>query len=104
MDLTEFLLARITEDEVEAQAGDQHFPGFLGRLSEYDGLLSEEVAHIARFDPARVLAECAAKRLIIERASHQAPGTEYEESYREVLECLAVVYDEHPDYLPEWRR
>ena len=115
MTLTEFLLARIAEDEAAAN-----------------------VAH--RESPARVLAECEAKRRIVEfhkswpvlvqtpvtfepvdgtdpghytfRATQQIAWTT-EQEYRErfgdeppagpVLRHLAAVYADHPDYREEWR-
>jgi hypothetical protein len=95
--LTEFLLARIAEDEEvarDASPGGWSFPGIEsvagGTLydatrriadvvyeqpEDHDGrivrhLLVPEAdvngAHIARHDPARVLAECEAKRRIVE--------------------------------------
>ena len=91
MTITEFLLARIAEDEVVAKraAGSTaHRPGewswtgggdvvgAVGRPVVYeDGPWTSVVecdgatgVHIARHDPARVLAECEAKRRIVEDA------------------------------------
>jgi len=79
--LTEFLLARIAEDELVASkkvgTGFHHFvrepypnkPG--GRigywLEDWQSTAYIDITeHIARHDPARVLAECAAKRAIVE--------------------------------------
>ena len=89
-DLTEFLLARIAEDEAVARAimaegysegrwqWDMHrnAPYRSALVDEHDRVVlppkdddvfpSRNVAeHIARHDPARVLAECEAKRRII---------------------------------------
>ena len=61
--------------------------------------------HIARWDPARVLAECAAKRRIVEEAEHYwAHAAEYASvaTYRHVLRILALPYADRPGYLPEW--
>lgn len=78
---------------------------------EHDGrivrhLLKREAdangAHIARHDPARVLAECEAKRRIIE----QVRDVEWTSSYAVrdfVLEHLALPYADHPDFDPAWR-
>jgi hypothetical protein len=52
---------------------------------------------IARWDPARVLAECAAKRRIVEMYAGQH-GQPY------VLHFLALPYADHPDYRQEWAR
>lgn len=63
------------------------------------GQVSGEVAdHIARHDPARVLAECEAKRRIVEWAS----DGEGEFHWSTVLAPLAAVYADHPDYREEW--
>jgi hypothetical protein len=106
--LTDFLLARIDADEALARMVSEratHFPaasaGGIGDL----GLVGY------RFD--RVLAECEAKRRIVER--HKDCGTGY--GYcddgghgwggDEGLGCadladLASVYAAHPDYSEEW--
>lgn len=58
--------------------------------------------HVARHSHARVLAECQAKRAIIEQVS----DIEWTGSYAVrdvVLGHLAAVYADHPDYQPEWR-
>lgn len=54
--------------------------------------------HIARHDPARILAECAAKRQVI---SIVASWRQYRQ--RQVLQPLASVYADHPDCRDEWR-
>ncbi|HEX5205923.1 MAG TPA: DUF6221 family protein [Actinoplanes sp.] len=73
-------------------------------------------SHIARHDPARVLAEVAAKRETIrmwEEAvdfveiakSHGREATHYEvaaESYLNVIRRDAAVHREHPEYDPSW--
>lgn len=101
MTLTEFLLARIAEDEAAARAatgaavfshqtGSWQFetvsgPGYESSIvfavtdsgaktqaadltAAWEG--QERGEHIARWDPARVLAECEAKRRIV--SHHQA--------------------------------
>ena len=49
--------------------------------------------HIARWDPARVVAECESKRRILER----------HEQDEEILRVLALPYADHRDYRDEWR-
>lgn len=144
MTITEFLLARIAEDEAVARAategpweadamdaGHSRFEmnvwitaGDAGdTVCDMGGLQrshNEKVAlddgykdaqHIARHDPARVLAECAAKRAII--AEHQqdhlgavCTRCRFIGGYMEypcpTLEALAAVYADHPDYRQEW--
>ncbi len=80
MTITEFLLARIAEDEAVALAANG------------------PSVHAARHDPTRVLAECAAKRAIIEQAERSDSGW-WESIY---VAILAAVYADHPDYDPSW--
>jgi hypothetical protein len=102
--LTDFILARIAEDEAEAGHAYLVWDFFSG-----DG---ESLK-------ARVLAECEAKRRIVERHSQtvecgnvgcQRRGL----SGMHCLTCddewpcpdlrdLAVVYADHPDYRDEWK-
>ena len=49
--------------------------------------------HIARWDPERVLAECAVKRQVVER---EGPSSA-------ILRHLALVHADHRDYRDEWR-
>jgi len=107
--LTEFLLARIAEDEAAA-TNDGSLVGDTWTALEPDhgtvscdviGVgghvvarsLGWEASHIARHDPARVLAECEAKRLLIERV-----GNPDWAGFR----ILALPYADHPGYRPEW--
>jgi hypothetical protein len=104
--ITEFLLARIEEDEVEAQKGRDHNASGVFARDNYGYLLIQ---------PARVLAECAAKRAII--ALHpvriytdEEPGFSMELSTClcqgrpcSTLQAIAAVYADHPDYYrQEW--
>lgn len=145
MDLTEFLEARISEDEAIARAainpvrpgiqwvwkhvGEEEGPVWLRTVEEfpttsgvgdlpafplgYEAVIDRAPAmpHVARWDPARVLAECAAKRAII--ALHEAAGVdcrtcgtagEHGVDYPcETLRALALPDADHPDYREEWR-
>jgi len=88
--LTEFLLARIGEDEAVA--------GLL--KPKPSSPMSESYGH-SHFiadptSPARVLAECAAKKDIIFGLS----GTDFSNP---IERRLAVPYADHPDYRDEWR-
>jgi hypothetical protein len=92
--LAEFLLARIKEDE-EAWSGGS------------DLVTRPDFATFAR----HMLAECEAKRLIIEHCSRTVesagdpPGIERESipAIEHVLKLLALPYAGHPDYRQEWR-
>lgn len=125
MTLTEFLLARIAEDEAVARAalveavylhyGDTAAEALLG-LAEGEGAQAVAVAHFARHDPARVLAECEAKRAAIDAAwdDHERIEGEWgmcqsreqmdaKDDVPAVIAHLAAIYSDHPDYRAEWR-
>lgn len=120
MTLADFLLARIAEDEAVAlsaseDGGEWRDTGF--HIADNDGAtvaasLSRVVdsEHIARHDPARVLAECASKRRIVEyvQVVSLALDGRVSEGARcvisdQVIQMLAAVYGDHPDYREEWR-
>lgn len=88
MTITEFLLARVAEDEDEAAR--------MGCAEYYDGGWSlEHEVHIRK--------ECAAKRAIIDRHA-----TCDDVSYGDAATCpevstFAAVYSDHPDYQEEWK-
>jgi len=100
--LTEFLLARVEEDAAEARAD----------------LATAGEAGTPGWSPARVLAECDAKRRIVELA-YEATGLDMtvdldrhvtaradsgvEFVGERILRALALPYVEHPDFVPAWR-
>jgi hypothetical protein len=81
-----------------------------------------DVEHIARWDPGRVLAQCATRRAIVELyqakyAEGQAAAKAYERGDRSlyspnkvsyvvalhhVLQLFAAEDDKHPDFDPAW--
>lgn len=100
MDLADFLLARIAEDAEAARAAldstAAHGVADTGFDEASEGARPAVVRHIARHDPARVLAECNAKRRIVE--FYGGPkGLHYS------LQFLALPHADHPDYREEWR-
>jgi Family of unknown function (DUF6221) len=131
-DLTEFLLARIGEDEAAARqatagpwqwvTGRGGLPGLLEStgasathwvaeqsfqaptvvLATNQGVAlrvrGRDAAHIADWHPTRVLAECDAKRRIVQRLAPPADGPD-----TGVLRLLALPYAEHADYREDWR-
>ncbi len=125
--LTDFLLARIAEDEAVARlAADTEGaekwatlpPGELPNVDAHMGTLP----HIARHDPARVLAECEAKRRIVELHDvdcYVGTGPDGDDEYFcegcrtstidpadiqcPTLRALTLSYADHPDYRDEWR-
>lgn len=88
MDIVEFLKQRIAWDEALAEAAIDDHPHWLAMghdLYQYEGGVSsgylavdrrapQGVEHIANWDPARVLAECQAKRAIIARHTYDWMG------------------------------
>lgn len=128
-DLVEFLLARIAEDEAVASAAVSISPWQSngGHYVENHAVIAEveepeDGAHIARHDPARVLAECEAKRRIVEACAAVstscpgwqdgdftvvrrlvAPHPEDEPHTLHILALLALPHADHPDYREEWR-
>jgi len=102
MTLTEFLLARIAEDEALARSA----AGRTSAEGDEPWRLSEEWEDIDGYtgyvvvDPARVLAECEAKRNLIGLATDRLFDRTYSS---EILGILALPYADHPDYRDEWR-
>ncbi len=114
MTLVEFLQARIAEDDAHARASYSTL--LICHLDRCKIPGSDERAtflHHERWEPPRVLAECEAKRRIVE---HHAIGVYGDESCSictEVgtqaqewpcltLRLLAMPYADHADYLAEW--
>ena len=122
--LDEFLLDRIAEDKRMAihaatasgreqwTVGDFHTPGPVqGKAAE----------HVARHDPARVLAECTARRRLVLACRDTGPEMAFLGSRPRglpdfplspsdghqlaalTLALLAIPYADHSDYRPEWR-
>lgn len=75
-DLAQFLLARITADELVARTSiasgggewwtEAEIMDKFGDHTDGDGEGAADAAHIARFSPERVLAECDAKRRVLD--------------------------------------
>lgn len=142
--LTEFLRARLDEDEQDARTashvlrngahwslddwhgreqphsliaqGTADQPVALGHFTA-DPVPTEQAAHIARHDPARVLAEVAAKRKLV--AAYESAVTAYGaaevgtpvsermggsvNSLRYALQLSVLSYADHPGFKEEWR-
>lgn len=138
-DLRAFIEARLAEDELVARAttspdwreDSAWFADMLDPLPsqrrEHPGYIPmitrEDIQHIARLDPARVLREVEAKRLILEEhagylSSDLADGVpvtvrrcgtcldtgtdELRVSPCTTLRALALAWSDHPDYRSEW--
>jgi Family of unknown function (DUF6221) len=111
-DLTEFLTARLDEDEADAHHAARNVVLDASFLDDNAG--DRALAHWLRHDPARVLREVEAKRKIL--AMWQEPETERYLPTGEVVAQVAVadaidsvvrelntVYSDHPDYDEAWR-
>jgi hypothetical protein len=117
-DLATFLRARLDEDEAlarEAPDGPWHIGNavdptktcnvhtFPGARLVADGLNWLVAEHIARHNPARVLAEVEAKRRMVNRITYHADLMGWDEVHGDLLRSLASVYAEHPQYKENWR-
>lgn len=128
MTLTDFLLARIAEDEDAVTARTRSGASASTDLVEHFVDQDEDERWILEISASRVLAECAAKRQIVDQhLEHEAlvmvhDTRRWDDGMSEkdrldwrravarrsatshVLEALALPYAEHPDYLPpcEW--
>ncbi len=129
MNLADFLLARIDDDQRQAEQAtpgpwqtvriDDTTDGWNVQARGRDGSRSDvavdhaqpgegacraaDSAHIVRWNPARVLAECDAKRHIIELQRSDLRDDPQDWEADEVLRLLALPYADHPDYRMEWR-
>ena len=130
-DLADFLLDRIDDDEdqarlatpgpwenvrvnestdgwnVEARAADgTHLDVAVDRAHPAEGACGvSDAAHIARWDPTRVLADCDAKRRIVALGVCTACDVEAQscDHRDQALRLLALPYASHRDYRHEWR-
>jgi hypothetical protein len=128
MTITEFLEARIAEDEAEARAATpgpwdsmteetgngeniyytvEHGDTQLLDMADSSGQGRADAYHIARHNPARVLAECEAKRAIAGLHKVGADQCDEHNAMFESIPCptiraLAAVYKDHRDYQQEW--
>ena len=124
-DLVAFLTAMLDADEVAAKGAavpnDENGGGEIWEVSPAGGVdgahgpvyfhdggipTAEQDAHIARHDPARVLAEVAAKRAILaefEEARGLHSRRDEVAALYFSLRQLAAVYATHPAYRPEWK-
>jgi hypothetical protein len=75
-------------------------------VARFDGAwnATRNAEHIMRWDPARVLAECAAKRRIVEgyRLHDPASRTDVAVALAYTMQTLAQVYADRPGWRDEW--
>lgn len=91
MTITEFLLARIADDEATSAHPAEH-----ERAGGYEYADVGGMSDVLTVGTDRVQAECAFKRWLIGTYG----GTR--DSYV-MFRALATVYADHPDYLEEWQ-
>lgn len=129
-DLTAFLLARLEEDEQGAVAifrdhtwsayregGDDGWAVEGAHSGDPSCIVGDEAManHIARHDPARVLADVAAKRKLVEfwslayrnpKDAARFSGADWDRvrgGGQWTLKLLALPYADHPDYHENWK-
>jgi len=103
MTLAEFLLARIAEDRIVA-AESQRDPWRVGHKASCDWP-GDMPGYCSCDATARALAECEAKRRIVELYGGDVPDEWRGVPSRpmQALASLAAVYADHPDYDEAWR-
>lgn len=125
-DLAAFLLARIEADEAAARvalAGPWVFGDDGHSLGQVTGgtftiavrdatAHTADLNHIARHNPARVLAECAARRTVVSMCSRGLSGRDVEGASddgdngpwvaQQTLRALAQPYAGEPGWRDEW--
>lgn len=114
MTLTEFLLARIADRESVAR--DMQHQALAGRPFFNAARLAGGMGIRELIDPARVLADCEAKRRVIDAAwgdhlriegewgmCRSKSELEAANDYPEAVTALALPYADHQDYREEWR-
>lgn len=129
MNIIEFLEARIAEDEKTAKALLKDLQGevqesYVGEVDEKGPMTPDRLLHAQMWahyggqskrrsfakgqqiadlaSPTRVLAECAAKREIISKQDDAMDSYAGARVMDHVLQALASVYEDHPDYRQEW--
>ncbi len=126
MDLAEFLLARIAEDEEAARAewdwmierhGADAWTTGEGKPIPDEWRYETDRDWTLHVSPRRVLAECDAKRRIVEHAEvvsgmdnqlegewgHRSSVPWDEDEGVRLLRYLALPHAEHPEYQQKWR-
>lgn len=121
MTITEFLTARLDEDESIARAAESasSHPGEADGEPTVAAPVPLQQRHIDRWSPTQVLLDIAAKRTIVEtyeelgrvlakasdsgRADEAAVTRNLFAGLQVAVLAHAMVFADHPDYRAEWR-
>ena len=92
----------VTRETWPAEGLEESVPG--GYSEGIHGMDGPAAAHIARHDPARVLAEVSAKRALLEMvlADQNSNGGKNSTQWNQVMRLLALPYRDHPQYRKSW--
>lgn len=105
--LVEFLLARIAEDEEMAH----DVQSYLSPKDTIDVFLTRREGDESRskvvrpYDPARALADCKAKREIVDLIALTDSPACHVDAWtvaKRAVRAIAMIYAEHPDFREEW--
>ncbi|WP_028478071.1 DUF6221 family protein [Nocardia sp. CNY236] len=112
MNIADFIVARLEEDENAAQAIDPDHrdwsydqnsrairtavPGLVAEVGDDNTHAAGH--HVARHDPARILRAAYARRYMLALAEVCARGNPNDR----MLRCLAAPWSDHPDFQREW--
>ena len=103
MDLTEFLMARIAEDEATAREAPDKGPAANDDKAYLAWDVDREPTGEIALARSRFLAECEAKRRIVDLANYWRDDANDQGQLDRALEFLALPYAAHPDYREDWR-
>jgi hypothetical protein len=110
-DLVAWLLAQIAEDGAAARACSDDALGDITTWVDYTSgdEFARSVAHFQRHTPARVLAECEAKRLLLQQFALRGDSVRATVVpatggvWDDLLRMLALPYADRPGYRNEWK-
>lgn len=108
-DLAAFLLAMIAEDEEGARRESVWPNGAPKTEQDWQYVAGQaDSMLVSMFSPARVLADCEARRAIVERLAAVVDDTiNYDDMARnladDILRLLGLSYSARPGYREEWK-
>ncbi|OEJ22085.1 hypothetical protein AR457_40050 [Streptomyces agglomeratus] len=102
--------ARLDEDD-QGTSGDgtswRHHPPRSGTvLDDHDEPVvhtQRDIAtHLETWDPPRVWANIESRRLIVDLFEAAAAGSPEKDALRDAVSAVAMAYQDHPDFDPDW--